>query len=50
MQVKCQILGRVVHEGLPVATAVQRFGMSRAAVYQAQAALAAGGISALVPA
>lgn len=50
VQVKYEMLRRVAHEGLPVATAAQRFGMSRPAFYQAQAALAAGGIPALVPA
>lgn len=50
VQVKYEMLRRVAQDGMPVTTAAQRFGFSRPAFYQAQAAWAAGGIPALVPA
>jgi transposase len=50
VQVKYEMLRRVRLEGEPVSRAARAFGFSRPSFYQAQAALAAGGLAALVPA
>jgi transposase len=50
VQVKYEMVRRVRLEGQPVSHAARAFGFSRPSFYQAQAALEAGGLQALVPA
>jgi len=50
VQVKYEMVRRVQVEGEPVSRAARAFGFSRPSFYQAQAALEAGGLPALVPA
>jgi len=50
VQVKYEMVRRVGVEGMPVSRAAAAFGFSRPSFYQAAAALAAGGLGALVPA
>ena len=50
VQVKYEMLRRVNEEGANVSAAAAAFGFSRQSYYQAAAALAAGGLPALVPA
>lgn len=50
VQVKYEMVRRVEVDGLPVARAATAFGFSRPSYYQAAAALAQGGLPALVPA
>lgn len=50
VQVKYEMLRRVNEEGTNVRAAAAAFGFSRQSYYQAAAALAAGGLPALVPA
>jgi transposase len=50
VQVKYEMVRRVRLEGEPVSWAARAFGFSRPSFYQAQAALDAGGLAALVPA
>lgn len=49
VQVKYEMLRRVRAEGVTVTQAAQAFGVSRPTYYQAQRALAAAGLPALVP-
>ncbi len=49
VQVKYEMVRRVRVEGEPVSRAARAFGFSRQSFYQAAAALAAGGLAALVP-
>ena len=49
VQVKYEMVRRVRVEGERVSRAARAFGFSRTAFYQAQAALEAGGLAALVP-
>jgi transposase len=50
VQVKYEMLRRVSADGTSVSSAAAAFGFSRQSYYQAAAALAAGGLPALVPA
>src|SRR5680860_61479 len=50
VQVKYEMVRRVEVDGVPVAQAASGFGFSRPSYYQAAAALAQGGLPALVPA
>jgi transposase len=50
VQVKYEMLRRVNEDGTSVSAAAAAFGFSRQSYYQAAAALAAGGLPALVPA
>jgi transposase len=50
VQVKYEMVRRARLDGEPVSRAARRFGFSRPSFYQAQAALDAGGLAALVPA
>lgn len=50
VQVKYEMVRRVEVDGAPVAHAAAAFGFSRPSYYQAAAALAGGGLPALVPA
>jgi transposase len=50
VQVKYEMVRRVRLQGEPVTSAAAAFGFSRPSFYQAQAALQAGGLQALVPA
>lgn len=50
VQVKYEMLRRVNEQGASVSSAAAAFGLSRQSYYQAAAALAAGGLPALVPA
>lgn len=50
VQVKYEMVRRVELEGEPVSRTARAFGLSRPSFYQAQAALEAGGLLALVPA
>lgn len=50
VQVKYEMLRRVNEDGASVSAAAAAFGFSRQSYYQAAAALAAGGLPALVPA
>lgn len=50
VQVKYEMVRRVEAEGLSVSAAADAFGFSRQSYYGAAAALAAGGLEALVPA
>ena len=49
VQVKYEMVRRVSLDGQPVSHSAAAFGLSRPSFYQAQAALKAGGIPALVP-
>lgn len=49
VQVKYEMVRRVQQEHVPVAEAARAFGFSRVTFYQAQAALAQGGLPALLP-
>ncbi len=49
VQVKYEMLRRVLVEGHPVARAASAFGFSRVAFYQIKAAYEAGGLPALIP-
>lgn len=49
VQVKYEMVRRVRLQGEPVSAAARAFGLSRPSFYQAQAALEAGGLQALVP-
>jgi transposase len=49
VQVKYEMVRRVRVDGAPVSRSAAAFGFSRPALYQAQAALARGGLAALVP-
>ena len=49
VQVKYEMVRRVRVEGDPVSRSASEFGFSRPSFYQAQAALEAGGLAALVP-
>lgn len=49
VQVKYEMVRRVRVDGQPVSRSAAAFGFSRPALYQAQAAVARGGLAALVP-
>src|SRR2546422_9285098 len=49
VQVKYEMVRRVRVDGHPVSRSATAFGVSRPTLYQAQAALARGGLAALVP-
>jgi transposase len=49
LQVKYEMVRRVEVEGMPVAAAARAFGFARQSAYNARAALAAGGLAALIP-
>src|SRR6266511_3562502 len=49
VQVKYEMVRRVRVDGQPVSRSAAAFGVSRPTLYQAQAALARGGLPALVP-
>jgi len=49
VQVKYEMVRRVRVDGQPVSRSAAAFGVSRPTLYQAQAALARGGLAALVP-
>jgi transposase len=49
VQVKYEMVRRVRVDGYPVSRSAAAFGVSRPTLYQAQAALARGGLPALVP-
>ena len=49
VQVKYEMVRRVRVDGQPVTRSAAAFGFSRPALYQAQAAVARGGLAALVP-
>ena len=49
VQVKYEMVRRVLVEGRPISTSATAFGFSRPSYYLAQAALAQGGLGALVP-
>ena len=49
VQVKYEMVRRVRVDGHPVSRSAAAFGFSRPALYQAQAAVARGGLTALVP-
>jgi transposase len=49
VQVKYEMVRRVRVDGHPVSRSAAAFGVSRPTLYQAQAALARGGLAALVP-
>jgi transposase len=50
LQVKYEMVRRVEVDGVPVSAAADAFGFARQSVYNARAALAAGGLAALIPA
>src|SRR6266536_2861227 len=50
LQVKYEMVRRVEVDGVPVSAAASAFGSARQSVYNARAALAAGGLAALIPA
>ena len=50
LQVKYEMVRQVEVEGVPVSAAARAFGFARQSVYNARAALAAGGLAALIPA
>ena len=50
LQVKYEMVRRVEVDGMPESAAADAFGFARQSVYNAQAALAAGGLAALIPA
>ena len=49
LQVKYEMVRQVEVEGVPVSAAAGAFGFARQSVYNARAALAAGGLTALIP-
>src|SRR6266571_2739853 len=49
LQVKYEMVRQVEVEGVPVSAAAGAFGFARQSVYNARAALAAGGLAALIP-
>ena len=49
LQVKYEMLRRVLVDGCPVSRSAASFGLSRPSFYQARAAFEAGGLAALVP-
>jgi transposase len=49
LQVKYEMVRRVEVEGVPVSAAARAFGFARQSVYNARAALADGGLAALIP-
>lgn len=49
VQVKYEMLRRVLHDGQPVSHVAASFGFSRPSFYAAQAAFAAGGLPGLLP-
>ena len=49
LQVKYEMVRQVEVEGVPVSAAAAAFGFARQSVYNARAALAAGGLAALIP-
>ena len=49
LQVKYEMVRQVEVEGVPVSAAARAFGFARQSVYNARAALAAGGLAALIP-
>ena len=49
LQVKYEMVRQVEVEGVPAAAAASAFGFARQSVYNARAALAAGGLAALIP-
>ena len=49
LQVKYEMVRQVEVEGVPVSAAAKAFGFARQSVYNARAALAAGGLAALIP-
>src|SRR5258708_7086557 len=49
LQVKYEMVRQVEVEGVPVSAAAGAFGFARQSVYNARAALAAGGLAALLP-
>src|SRR5260370_37891224 len=50
LQVKYEMVRRVEVDGVPVSAAASAFGFARQSAYNARAALAAGGLAALIPA
>ena len=50
LQVKYEMVRQVEVDGVPVSAAASAFGFARQSVYNARAALAAGGLAALIPA
>ena len=50
LQVKYEMVRQVEVEGVPVSAAARTFGFARQSAYNARAALAAGGLAALIPA
>ena len=50
LQVKYEMVRRIEVDGVPVSAAADAFGFARQSVYNARAALAAGGLAALIPA
>jgi transposase len=49
LQVKYEMVRQVEVDGVPAAAAASAFGFARQSVYNARAALAAGGLAALIP-
>ena len=49
MQVKYEMIRRVLHEAWPITRATHEFGLSRPAFYQAQEAFKQSGLSGLLP-
>jgi transposase-like protein len=49
LQVKYEMVRQVEVDGVPVSAAAAAFGFARQSVYNARAALAAGGLAALIP-
>ena len=49
LQVKYEMVRQVEVEGVPVSAAASAFGFARQSAYNARAALAAGGLAALIP-
>jgi transposase len=49
LQVKYEMVRQVEVEGVPVSAAARAFGFARQSAYNARAALAAGGLAALIP-
>jgi transposase len=49
LQVKYEMVRQVEVEGVPVSAAARTFGFARQSAYNARAALAAGGLAALIP-
>jgi len=50
LQVKYEMVRQIEVDGVPVPAAASAFGFARQSVYNARAALAAGGLAALIPA